>query len=205
MSNIVLRTIRALPESLKYPSKVIFLQIAETCSLFNAAHKVNFEHEELPEDYEGIKMIPAKTRGLFTFALPTPSIYQKNSLTFDYLVPKIIEWTREVRTKKLSAWKGENIMEHESCTDFMRICLMFLSDPKHNTPFAKADDRLTMMKLLDQEFVWVKKSAKREDIIGNNKNLTSALAKLNLHTGQDIPLEAWSRIQQAPFFKSFFK
>ncbi len=205
MSNIVLRTVRAIPEPLKYTSKVIFLQMAEACSLFNASHKVNFENEELPEGYEGVKMIPAKTRGLFTFAVPTPSIYQKISLTFDYWVPKIIEWTREVRTKKLDAWKGENIMEHESCTDFMRICLLFLSDPQHNPPFAKAEDRQTMMKLLGQEFVWVKKSAKREDIIGNNRNLASALAKLNIHTGQDIPLEAWGRIQQAPFFKSFFK
>lgn len=204
MSNIIVRTVSAMPESLKNPTRILFLQLAEVCSLFNASHKTNFEADELPNDETSIKMVPAKTKGYFTYAEPTPSIYKKISLTFDYWVPKFIEWTEEIRAKRLKDWKGENILAHESCTDFMRICLLFLSDTKNNPPVAKADDREALLKLLGEEFVWLKKSATREDIPGNNLKIISGLKKLNQHSGVDIPLEAWSRIQQAPFVKALF-
>lgn len=205
MSNIVIRTVSAMPDKLKNDTKIIFLQIAEVCSLFNASHKVNFEADELPKGFEAIPMTSAKAKGAFTFSLPTPSIYKKISLTFDYWIPKFIEWTEEIRTKKLKDWKGENILEHESCTDFMRICLLFISDTKNNPSVAKAEDREALLKLLGEEFVWIKKSAKREDIKGNNAKIVSGLKKLNKQSNIEIPLEAWSRIQQTSFFKSLIK
>lgn len=205
MSNIVTRTISAMPDKLKNNAKIMFLQVAEVCSLFNASHKVNFEADELPKDFEAIQMTTAKTKGVFTYALPTPAIYKKISLTFDYWIPKFIELTDEIRSKKFKDWKGGNILEHESCTDFMRICLLFLSDTKNNPPIAKAEDREALLKLLGEEFIWIKKSAKREDIKGNNTKIVSGLKQLNKQTGIDIPLEAWSRIQQTTFFKSLLK
>lgn len=205
MSNIVTRTISAMPDRLKNNAKIMFLQVAEVCSLFNASHKVNFEADELPKDFEAIQMTPAKAKGIFTYALPTPPIYKKISLTFDYWIPKVIEWTDEIRIKKLKDWKGESILQHESCTDFMRICLLFLSDTKNNPPVAKAEDREALLKLLGEEFVWLKKSAKREDIKGNNAKIVSGLKQLNKQTKIEIPLESWSRIQQAAFFKSLIK
>lgn len=87
-SNITIRTLKGMPDKLKNDTKIIFLQIADCCSFFNASHKVNFESEELPENYSEIKMIPAKVKGNFTFADRTPSLYGKTSLTFDYWVPK---------------------------------------------------------------------------------------------------------------------
>ena len=205
MSNIVIRTVSAMPGKLKDTAKIIFLQIAEVCCLFNASHKVNFEADELPESFKAIQVMPAKAKGNFTYAMPTPSIYKKTSLTFDYWVPKFIEWTDEIRSKKLKNWKGDEILQHESCTDFMRICLLFLSNTKNNPPIAKAEDREAILRLLGEEFVWIKKSAKREDITGNNLKIASGLAKLNKQTGVDIPLESWSKIQQAAFIKSLIK
>jgi len=205
MSNIVTRTVSAMPDKLKNTTKIIFLQIAEVCTLFNASHKVNFEADELPQNFDAIKMIPAKTKGAFTYALPTPSLYKKISLTFDYWIPKFIEWTDEIRNKNLKDWKDDNILQHESCTDFMRICLLFLSDTKNNPPIAKTEDREAVLKLFGEEFVWLKKSAKREDIKGNNAKIVSGLKQLNKQTNIEIPLEAWSRIQQTTFFKSLLK
>lgn len=205
MSNIVIRTVSTMSDKLRDTAKIIFLQIAEVCCLFNASHKVNFEADELPINFKGIQMIPAKTKGNFTYAAPTPSIYKKTSLTFDYWVPKFIEWADEIRGKKLTGWKGDEILQHESCTDFMRICLLFLSNTKNNPPIAKAEEREAILRLLGEEFIWIKKSVKREDIKGNNLKIASGLAKLNKQTGVDISLEAWSRIQQAAFIKSLIK
>jgi hypothetical protein len=204
MSNIVARTIPAMPEQLKNNAKIMFLQIAEICCFFNASHKVNFEVSELPEGYDEIRMT-AKGKGVFTYAFPIPSLYKKISLTFDYWVPKFLDWCHEIRDKGLKDWKGEAILEHESCTDFMRICLLFLSDTKHNPPIAKAEDRETFLKMFGEEFVWVKKSAKREDILTNSEKLREGLARLNKEVGIDIPLESWSRISQASFIKGMMK
>ncbi len=203
MSNIVVRTVSALPEELTNPSKMLFFQIAEVCCFFHASHKVNFSSEELPVDAE---VIPAKTKDLYTYKEPTPSLYPKTSLTFDYWVPKFIDWTDEIRSKRLGDWKGKAILEHESCTDFMRICLLFLSDPKNNPPIAKAEDRVALLLgLFGKEFKWIRKSAKREDINQNSSNLQDGLAQLGKRSGIDIPLESWSRILQAPFIKSLLK
>ena len=49
--NITVRTLNGMPDNLKNDTKIIFLQIADCCSFFNASHKVNFESEELPENY----------------------------------------------------------------------------------------------------------------------------------------------------------
>ncbi len=205
MSNIITRTLVAIPEKLKNDTRIMFLQMAEVCSLFNASHKVNFEADELPKDFSAIKVIPGKAKGVFTYAVPTASIYKKTSLTFDYWVPKFIEWTEEIRSKKLKDWKGEAILQHESCTDFMRICVMFLSNPNANPPIAKAEDREAFLKHCGEEFVWIKKSAKREDILTNNKKLIAACSKISKESGIDIPLEAWSRIQQVNCIKSLLR
>ncbi len=204
-NNITIRTINGMPDNLKNDTKIIFLQIADCCRFFNASHKVNFESEELPDDYKEIKMIPAKNKGIFTFAERTPSLYGKISLTFDYWVPKILEWTEEIRDKDLKEWQGNSILEQESCTDFMRLSLLFLSETEKNPPMAKADDREKFLGLLGEEFTWLKKSAKREDIIGNNLKITSGLSDLGKKTGFDIPLESWSRILYAPFIKPLIK
>jgi hypothetical protein len=205
MSNITIRTVAGMPANLKNETKKIFLQTAEACILFHASHKVNFEAEEIPSGFDDIKMTAGKAKGIFTYAEKSPSLYPKTSLTFDYWMPKILEWTEEVRSKNLKNWKGENILQHESCTDFMRCCLMFLSDTKNNPPIAKAESREALLKLLGEEFIWIKKAAKREDIIGNNKKLAAGLKELNKQTGIDIPLEAWSRIQHTSFLKSLIK
>jgi len=203
--NITIRTLNGMPENLKNDIKIIFLQIADFCTFFNASHKVNFESVELPENYSEIKMIPAKKKGNFTFAEKTPSLYAKISLTFDYWVPKILEWTEEIRDKEYQDWKGKNILEQETCTDFMRLSLMFLSETEKNPPIAKADDREKFMDLLGEEFVWLKKSAKREDIIGNNLKIISGLNDLKKQLGFEIPLESWSRILYSPFLKPLIK
>lgn len=205
MSNITLRTVAAMPANLKNDTKKIFLQTAEVCCIFNASHKVNFETEELPTGFEEIKMIPAKAKGVSTYAQPLPSIYKKISLTFDYWIPKIIEWTIEIRSKNLKDWKNENILQQESCTDFMRICLLFLSDTKNKPPIAKAEDREAILKLFGEEFIWIKKSAKREDIKTNSSKIKECFAQLNKQTGIDVPMEAWSRILYSSFIKSLIK
>lgn len=203
--NITVRTLNGMPDNLKNDTKIIFLQIADCCSFFNASHKVNFESEELPENYSEIKMIPAKNKGNFTFAEKTPSLYGKISLTFDYWIPKILEWTEEIRDKGNQDWKGKNILEQETCTDFMRLSLMFLSETEKNPPIAKADDREKFIGLLGEEFIWLKKSAKREDIIGNNSKIISGLNELNKQVGFEIPLESWSRILYSQFIKPLIK
>lgn len=205
MSNITLRTVDGMPACLKNDTKKIFLQTAEICCIFNASHKVNFETGELPEGFEEVGMIPAKTKGVSTYAQPLPSLYKKTSLTFDYWIPKIMEWTIEIRSRNLKEWKNENILQHESCTDFMKICLLFLSDTKSNPPIAKAEDREAVLGLFDEEFIWIKKSAKREDIETNSARINACFGQLGKQTGMDIPLEAWSRILYAPFVKSIIK
>jgi len=203
--NITIRTLEGLPNKLKNDTKIIFLQIADCCCFFNASHKVNFDSDELPENFNEIKMIPSKSKGNFTYHEKTPSLYAKISLTFDYWIPKILEWTEEVRNKGIKEWQGEKILEHESCTDFMRLSLMFLSDIEKNPPFAKADDRIKILSLLGDEFVWVKKSAKREDIAGNNHKIIIGLKELNNQTGIEIPIESWSRLAYSSFLKPMIK
>ena len=204
-SNITERTVKAMPKSKANDTKKIFLQIANVCRIFHAGHKVNFAEVELPENFNEIPMAPAKKKGFYTYANGMPTLYPRISLTFDYWVPKILDWTKEIREKELKTWKGESIFQHESCTDFMRICLLFLSDPENMTPLAKAPEREALLKLMGEEFVWIKKSAKREDIIGNNKKIISGLKELNKQTKIEIPLEAWSRIVKSSFLKSLIK
>lgn len=205
MSNITMRTVAAMPDNLKNDTKKIFLQSAHTCTVFNASHKVNFDAEELPTGFDEIKMAPGKTKGVSTYANPIPSLYKKTSLTFDYWMPKILEWTKEIRSKNRKDWKGDAILQHESTTDFMRICLLFLSDPNNNPPIAKAEDREALLKLLGEEFIWIKKSAKREDIKANSAAIARGLNQLNKEAGITIPFEAWSRILSAPFMKPLIK
>ncbi|HYF33006.1 MAG TPA: hypothetical protein VD993_17900 [Chitinophagaceae bacterium] len=205
MSNITLRTVAGMPKELKNDTKKIFLQIAEICTIFNGSHKVNFEPEELPTDFKEIEMAAAKTKGMFTYADPLPSIYKKTSLTFDYWVPKVLEWCKEVRDKQLTEWKATEIMKQEACTDFMRICLLFLSDVRNNPPVAKAEDRQAFLALFQEAFIWTKKAAKREDIQGNSAKLKAGFDQLQSEVGFTIPLESWSRISQATFIKALIK
>lgn len=206
MSNITLRTLAYLPEGLKNEAKKMFLQTAHVCGIFNAAHKVNFEAEELPSGFDAVLMAPGKAKGQFTYAQPLPAIYRKTSLTFDYWVPKILEWTEEIRSKNLRDWRGEAILAHESCTDFMRCSLLFLSDTDNQPPIAKAEDREAILtNWFGSEFRWLKKSAKREDILGNNQRLVEGFHALNRAAETNIPLEAWSRLQNHIAINSLFK
>jgi len=204
-SNITIRTLAGMPTHLKNDTKIIFLQIADACCFFNGSHKVNFDSEELPAEVNEIKMIPAKAKGSFTYAQKTASLYAKTSLTFDYWVPKILDWTHEIRTQGLMNWVGADILEHDSCTDFMRLSLLFLGDTENNPPIAKSEDREKLMALLGEEFTWVKKSAKREDILGNNQKIVSALIELEKQTCVPITLEAWSRILYSNCIKPLIK
>ncbi|MDX2281589.1 MAG: hypothetical protein NW218_18520 [Saprospiraceae bacterium] len=206
MSNITLRTLACLSDGFKNDAKKMFLQTAHVCGIFNALHKVNFEKEELPDQFDAVPMLPGKAKGQFTYAQPLPAIYKKTSLTFDYWMPKILEWAEEIRSKNLQSWRGESILAHESCTDFMRCCLLFLSNPETHTPIAKAEDREAILtNWFGLDFVWVKKSAKREDILGNNQRLVEGFHALSKAAETNIPLEAWSRLQSHIAIKSLIK
>ena len=206
MSNITLRTLACLPEELKNDAKKMFLQTAYVCGIFNASHKVNFEKDELPAGFDTVPIIPGKTKGQFTYSEPLPAIYRKTSLTFDYWMPKILEWTEEIRSKNLPEWQEESILSHENCTDFMRCCLLFISDPEAAPPVAKAEDReVILTNWFGSEFRWMKKSAKREDIPGNNQRLKEGFELLNRMAKIEIPLEAWSRLQNHAAIKSHIK
>jgi hypothetical protein len=201
-SNITLRTVSAMPAGLRNDTKKIFVQIAEVCTVFNASHKVNFDAGELPEDFVDVPMAPAKKKGFFTYAAPLPALYAKTSLTFDYWVPRILAWVSEIRRDRLSAWRGTAILKHESCTDFMRIALLFLSNPIGCPPVAKAEDRLALLeRVFGEPLTWIKKSQKREDILKNNRVIVDGLNRAAANAGLDIPLEAWSRLIPLPFVK----
>lgn len=204
-SNITVRTLKAMPANRANETKTVMLQLANACRVFNASHKVNFEQAELPADFSAIPVTTSKKKGEFTYRNPMPSIYAKTSLTFDYWVPKMLEWTNEIRDKKWKDWRGDLILQQESCTDFMRICLLFLSDFNQHPPVAKTEDRETFLKLFGEEFVWIKKSAKREDISGNSAKIAAGLKHVSKEAGIKIPMEAWSRLQQAPFIKSILQ
>jgi hypothetical protein len=195
-----------MPPALRNDTKKIFLQIAEVCAVFNASHKVNFDASELPEGFSDVPMAPAKKKGFFTYAAPLPALYAKTSLSFDYWVPKILEWVSEIRRDGLAAWRGTAILRHESCTDFMRIALLFLSDPIGSPPVAKSDDRQALLETVFCEpFLWIKKSQKREDILKNNHAIVQGLNRTATSAGLKIPLEAWSRLLPLPFVKELLK
>ncbi len=203
--NITERTLKAMPVSKGNDVKKIFLQIANTCRIFHAGHKVNFEALEIPENFEEIPMAPKK-KGIFTYAEPMPTLYPKISLTFDYWVPKILDWTLELRQQGAHEWRGEASFQYESCTDFMRIALLFLSDPAGNLPICKPDIRQALLeKIFDETFVWIKKSAKREDIAENNKALRLNLEKAASRAATDIPAEAWNRVLALAPVKALLK
>ena len=202
-TNITLRTVKVMPKERQNDSKKIFLQIADICRIFHAGHKVNFEQDELPQDFEEIIMVPAKKKGFFTYAEEMPSLYKKISLTFDYWVPKILDWTQEIREKGLKEWKGDAIQEHETCTDFMRLALMFLSAPETNLPIAKSDVREKMLKnIFYEDFIWIKKSQKREDILGNSEKLKNCFDRLSSEVNMQINYEAWSRLLNLKYIKA---
>ncbi len=203
-TNITLRTVKIMPKERQNNTKKIFLQIADICRVFHAGHKVNFEPDELPQDFEEIVMVPAKKKGFLTYAEEMPSLYKKISLTFDYWVPKILDWTQEIREKGLKEWKGDAVQEHETCTDFMRLALMFLSEPETNLPIAKSDVREKMLKnIFNEDFIWIKKSQKREDIPTNSEKLKNCLDRLTSEVNMKINYEAWSRLLNLKYIKAF--
>lgn len=194
-ANITERTVKAMPPELGNDTKKIFLQIASACRIFHASHKVNFEAQEIPSAFDEIPMTAGKAKGTFTYAQPMPTLYPKISLTFDYWVPKVLDWSKELREKGWSEWKGNATFQHESCTDFMRIAMQFLSDPAQALPICKQDTRMALLeRIFGMEFVWVKKSAKRENIPANNNVLIQQLEATEKQAGLSIPLEAWNRI-----------
>lgn len=199
--NITLRTVSAMPAGLRADTTKILLQIGFVCGFFNASHKVNFEPDEVPAIFPEVPMAPGKKKGTCTFATPMPALYPKTSLTFDYWVPKILEWTAEIRSKGLKTWRGPAILEHDSCTDFMRSALLFLSNPAEMPPVAKQEDRESLLTQSGGAFVWIKKSQKREDILENNAALRDTLNDSAKAAGLKIPLEAWARLFPLPFLK----
>ncbi|HJU73065.1 MAG TPA: hypothetical protein VJ717_04910 [Gemmatimonadaceae bacterium] len=201
-ANIAVRTANAMPAAKRNDTKKVLLEIASVCRVFNAAHKVNFSADELPNDFTAVPMVPAKKAGVFTYGTAIPSLYPKTSLTFDYWVPKMLDWTQEIRALRIVDWKNGTAANAASCTDFMNVCITFLSNPADNIPIAKTDDREAFLELLGEAFIWKKKSAKREDVPANSAALKVGLARVATAAGMDIPTEAWSRLQHAPFIKA---
>jgi hypothetical protein len=204
-ANVTVRTVNAMPGAKRNDTKKVLLEIASVCRVFNAAHKVNFAEEELPTDFDAVAMMPAKKKGVFTYNDEMPSLYPKTSLTFDYWVPKILDWTQDIRAQGIHDWRNGAATNLDSCTDFMNVCVTFLADPDNNVPIAKADDREAFLELLGEPFIWKKKSAKREDVADNSAALKAGLARAAKAAGLEIPNETWSRLQHAPFIKSLLK
>jgi hypothetical protein len=204
-ANITVRTVNAMPKGKATDTKKVMLQLANACRIFNASHKVNFEAEELPQQFDEVPMTASAKKGIFTYKENVPSLYPKTSLTFDYWAPKLLDWTKEIRDKKVKDWKNGAATEFDTCTDFMRICLQFIADPAGNVPIAKAEDREAFLEILGEEFSWIKKSAKREDISANSGKLKAGLTQAGKAAGISIPFEAWSRLQQAKFIKPLIK
>jgi hypothetical protein len=203
-ANITIRTVRAMPAAEANDTRLVLLEIANVCRIFNAAHKVHFDPEELPRDTGEIVMKPS-SGGRLTFRDAMQSLYPKTSLTFDYWVPKILEWTREIRATRTKGWKDGAATRLESCTDFMRVCPEFVAEPSDNVPIAKAEHRETLIRLAGETFVWTKKSAKREDVEANSRALKTILLDAADTAGMSIPLEAWSRLQHAPYVAAILK
>lgn len=204
-ANITVRTVNAMPPAQWNDTKKVMLEIANVCRVFNAAHKVNFEAAELPTGFDAVPMVSSKKKGVFTYQAPMPSLYPKTSLTFDYWVPKVLDWTQDIRRQRVTDWKTGAAASLDSCTDFMTICLEFVADPARNVPIAKAEDRQALLALLGEPFIWKKKSAKREDISGNSTALKAGLSNAAKAAGIRIPLESWSRLQHEPFIKTLLR
>jgi hypothetical protein len=204
-ANVTIRTVNAVAAGKRNETKKVLLEIASVCRVFNAAHKVNFAPEELPTDFDAVPMKPTKKKDVFTYQDEMPSLYPKTSLTFDYWVPKVLDWTQEIRSQGIRAWRNGAATNLDSCTDFMTVCVAFLAAPDSNVPIAKSEDRRAFLDLLGEPFIWKKKSAKREDVAANSAALKSGLARAAEGAGADIAIETWSRLQHAPFIKSLLK
>ncbi len=86
----------------------------------------------------------------------------------------------------------------------MRIALMFLSAPESNLPIAKSDVREKMLKnIFSEDFVWIKKSQKREDILTNSEKLKNCLGQLSSELNMQINYEAWTRLLNLKYIKAF--
>lgn len=204
-ANITVRTVNAMPAARRNDTKKVMLEIASVCRVFNAAHKVNFDAEELPVDFNAVPMVAAKKKGVFTYKSAMPSLYPRTSLTFDYWVPKMLDWTQDIRAHRISEWRSGTATSLDSCSDFMSVCIAFLSDPDRNVPIAKAEDREALLGLTGETFIWKKKSAKREDVAANSAALKAGLERAGTEAGIRISSESWSRLQHAPFIKSLLK
>jgi hypothetical protein len=203
--NITVRTVKAMPAATRNDTKKVLLEIASVCRIFNSAHKVNFEPDELPEEFDAVPMVPSKKKGILTYKNEMPSLYPKTSLTFDYWVPKMLEWTQDIRKERITDWKNGSAMQLDTCTDFMDVCLTFVANPANKVPIAKAEDREAFLGLLGAPFIWKKKSAKREDVNANSAALKSVLTSAAKAAGMSVPIEAWSRLQHAPLIRSLVK
>jgi hypothetical protein len=204
-ANVTIRTVNAMPPGKRNDTKKVLLEIASVCRVFNASHKVNFAPEELPTDFDAVPMMPTKKKGIFTYQNEIPTLYPKTSLTFDYWIPKVLDWTQEIRAHGTREWRNGAATNLDSCTDFMTVCVSFLADPDSNVPIAKSEDRQAFLDLLGEPFIWKKKSAKREDVAANSAALKSGLARAAEAAGVDLSSETWSRLQHAPFIKSLLK
>jgi hypothetical protein len=62
-------------------------------------------------------------------------------------------------------------------------------------PVCKQDLRLGLVEgVFGEDFRWVKKSAKREDVVGNSTVLMECLGRASAEAGVRVPLEAWGRV-----------
>jgi hypothetical protein len=204
-TSIIVRTVNAMPAARRNDTKKVMLEIASVCRVFNAANKVHFTRDELPRDFDEVPMRPSTKKDALTYEREMPSLYPRTSLTLDYWVPKLLDWTRDIRAERISEWRNGAATSLDSCTDFMSVCIAFLADPRENIPIAKADDREALLRLLGEPFIWKRRSAKREDIAANSAALTAGLARVSKSAGIAIPVEAWSRVQHVPSIRALLK
>jgi hypothetical protein len=62
-------------------------------------------------------------------------------------------------------------------------------------PVCKQDLRQGLLEgVFGEEFKWVKKSAKGEDVVGNTKVLVGCLGRAADAAGIRVPVESWGRV-----------
>jgi hypothetical protein len=54
-----------------------------------------------------------------------------------------------------------------------------------------------------EDFIWIKKSQKREDILTNSEKLKSCLDQLSEEVNKQINYEAWTRLLNLKYIKAF--
>ncbi len=70
--------------------------------------------------------------------------------------------------------------------------------------FDKSDVREKMLKnIFYEDFIWIKKSQKREDILANSEKHKNSLDQLSSEINLQINNESWTRLLNIKFIKAF--